>query len=202
MSVLWLLLAAGAWGAVHSFLASLVAKNTVQIRAGQGPIRLYRLGYNVFAAASFLPVLWLMVSLPDQPLYRVPAPWSFLMLAGQVLAALLLVVGILETDTLSFVGLRQIVQGEKPASLVTTGLYRLVRHPLYTAGLLFLWLSPSVSVNSFTVYLALTAYILIGARFEERKLLREFGEAYAEYRKATPMLIPGLKINASKHEGR
>ena len=63
MSVLWLLLAAGAWGAVHSFLASLVAKNTVQIRAGQGPIRLYRLGYNVFAAASFLPVLWLMVSL-------------------------------------------------------------------------------------------------------------------------------------------
>lgn len=201
MSILWLILAAGAWGAVHSFLASLVAKNTVQIRAGQGPMRLYRLGYNVFAAASFLPVLWLMVSLPDQPLYRVPAPWSFLMLAGQVLAALLLVVGILETDTLSFVGLRQIVQGEKPASLVTTGLYRLVRHPLYTAGLLFLWLSPSVSVNSFTVYLALTVYILIGARFEERKLLREFGEAYAEYRKATPMLIPGPKINASKHEG-
>jgi len=33
---------------------------------------------------------------------------------------------------------------------------------------------------------------LIGAYFEERKLLREFGEAYAIYKNTTPMLIPGL----------
>jgi len=71
-------------------------------------------------------------------------------------------------------------------------LYRVVRHPLYTFSLLFIWLSPSVSQNSLTVYIGATLYTLIGAYFEERKLLREFGEAYAIYKNTTPMLIPGL----------
>jgi protein-S-isoprenylcysteine O-methyltransferase Ste14 len=60
--------------------------------------------------------------------------------------------------------------------------------------LLLLWCSPSVSVNSFTLYLGATIYILVGAYFEERKLLREFGQAYAEYKAKTPMLLPGPKI--------
>jgi protein-S-isoprenylcysteine O-methyltransferase Ste14 len=69
-----------------------------------------------------------------------------------------------------------------------------VRHPLYTFGLLILWLSPRVTVNSFLVCVAATLYTLVGAYFEERKLLREFGQAYAEYRRVTPMVIPGLKL--------
>jgi protein-S-isoprenylcysteine O-methyltransferase Ste14 len=39
-----------------------------------------------------------------------------------------------------------------------------------------------------------TIYILIGAYFEERKLSREFGAAYADYKSKTPMLIPWLKF--------
>jgi protein-S-isoprenylcysteine O-methyltransferase Ste14 len=58
--------------------------------------------------------------------------------------------------------------------------------------MLLLWLSPSVSQNSFALYLGVTLYFIIGAYFEERKLLRDFGEAYAEYKRRTPMLIPGL----------
>ena len=67
-----------------------------------------------------------------------------------------------------------------------------MRHPLYTAGLLFLWLTPGMSLNSLTLYIASSLYILVGAYFEERKLLREFGQAYAEYQKQTPMIIPRL----------
>ena len=81
---------------------------------------------------------------------------------------------------------------------MTGGLYRSVRHPLYTFSLLILWLSPSVSINSFVVYASLTVYVLIGIIFEERKLLREFGQAYADYRVSTPMLIPGLRIRGNK----
>jgi protein-S-isoprenylcysteine O-methyltransferase Ste14 len=51
-----------------------------------------------------------------------------------------------------------------------------------------------MSLNSFVVYSALTIYVLIGIIFEERKLLREFGETYASYRAVTPMLIPGLNF--------
>lgn len=194
----WLILAILFWGVIHSITASLGFKELLRRTWGGGFMKYYRLLYNVFSALSFAPILYLMVVLPDRGLYQVPAPWNYLMLAGQGLSALLLLIAVLQTDPLSFAGLRQLFEDEKPGRLVKSGFYRLMRHPLYTFGLLFLWLSPSVTVNSFIVYGSLTAYILIGAYFEERKLLREFGQEYADYRAVTPMLVPGLKSSGNK----
>ncbi len=188
MSIFILLLALAIWGVVHSFLASLTAKDLFSLKVGR--MDFYRLAYNVFAGISFLPVLYLMATLPNQLVYEIPSPWNLVMLGGQLLSLILLAVAFLQTDALSFVGLRQLFEEEKSSALVVHGLYKMVRHPLYTFSLLFLWLSPSVSQNSLTVYLGATLYILIGTYFEERKLLREFGEAYDNYKKSTPMLIP------------
>jgi protein-S-isoprenylcysteine O-methyltransferase Ste14 len=190
MSIFILLLALAIWGVVHSFLASHLAKDLFRLKVGS--MDFYRLAYNIFAAISFLPILYLMAILPNKLVYEVPSPWNLVMFGGQLLSGLLLVVAFLQTDSLSFVGLRQLFEVEKSGALVTRGLYRVVRHPLYTFSLLFIWLTSSVSQNSLTVYIGSTLYILIGTYFEERKLQREFGEAYADYKKSTPMLIPGL----------
>jgi methanethiol S-methyltransferase len=192
--MIWLLLALALWGVLHSFLASHGAKDLFRRTLGDGFMRLYRLLYNLFAVLSFLPILYLMVTLPDRMLYSVPAPLSYLMRLGQGIALVLLVVAVLQTDLLSFVGLRQVLAEETKGPLMTGGLYRYVRHPLYTFSLLILWLSPTMTLNSLLVYLALTVYILIGIIFEERKLLRDFGEEYAHYRATTPMLIPGRRV--------
>lgn len=188
MSIIILLLALALWGVVHSILASSFAKDML---GGKG---FYRLGYNVFAAISFLPILYLMFRLPDRAVYQVPAPWKFILLGAQGIAALLLLIAFLQTDPLSFIGLRQLFERAKPGVLVTRGLYRVVRHPLYTFSLLLIWLSPSASQNSLTVYAGATLYTLIGAYFEEQKLIREFGDAYSRYKQNTPMLVPGLVI--------
>lgn len=199
MSIFWLVFAVLIWGVIHSFTASLEAKEWVRRRLGEEGMRYYRLAYNVFSGITFGPILWLMTVLPDHELYQIPAPWVYLSLVGQFVAVVLLVAGVLQTDTLSFVGVRQLFEGkERSAQLVTHGLYRWMRHPLYTAGLLFIWLAPVVSENTLIVMIAATVYILIGALFEERKLEREFGTAYAEYKAATPMLIPGLKFGRNK----
>ena len=161
-------------------------------------MRYYRLIYNIFSVVSFAPILYLRVVLPDREVYQVPAPWNTLMLAGQGLAALFLLIAVLQTDTLSFVGLRQLFEEEKPGKLITRGFYRIVRHPLYTFGLLILWLTPNMSVNSLLVYVSLTIYILVGAWFEERKLLREYGQEYLDYKSVTPMIIPGLRFRGNK----
>ena len=120
------------------------------------------------------------------------------MLAGQGLSVLFLFVAVLQTDLLSFAGLRQLIEEERTGDLITSGLYRTIRHPLYTFSLLILWFSPKMTLNSFIVYVSLTLYVLIGIFFEERKLLREFGQAYAEYRSSTPMLLPGLSKNVAQ----
>ena len=188
----WLILSIALWGLIHSLVASHGFKDFLRRTLGDGFMKFYRLLYNVFAVISIAPVLYLMVVLRNKVLYRIHSPWSYLMLAGQGVSALLLFVAVLQTDVLSFVGLRQLVEEEKPGRLVTGGLYRVVRHPLYTFSLAILWFSPAVSLNSFIVYASLTLYILVGIYFEERKLLHEFGEAYARYKSVTPMLIPGL----------
>lgn len=194
----WLILSIVIWGIVHSVTASLGFKDSLRRIFGAGFMKFYRLLYNVFSVVSFAPILYMSAVLPTQSLYRVPAPWNYLMLAGQGLSALLLLVAVLQTDTLSFVGLRQLVEEEQQGRLVTKGFYRYMRHPLYTFGLLFLWLSPGVSINSFVLYVSLTIYILVGAYFEEKKLLREFGQEYADYKSVTPMIIPGLKLGGNK----
>jgi protein-S-isoprenylcysteine O-methyltransferase Ste14 len=108
------------------------------------------------------------------------------------MAALALVVGVFQTDIGSFIGLKQVMGGTTDTNIVTGGLYRYVRHPLYTAGLVFIWLTPVMTLNRLVLYLSLTIYILIGVYFEERKLMREFGNDYEDYRLKTPMLNPVL----------
>jgi protein-S-isoprenylcysteine O-methyltransferase Ste14 len=108
----------------------------------------------------------------------------------QLLAVIVLAIGVFQTDVWSFIGLSQIIGRQSNENIVTGGLYKYVRHPLYSAGLVFLWLTPVMTVNRLVLYLCLTLYIFIGVRFEERKLIREFGQDYLEYKSRTPMLIP------------
>ena len=132
----------------------------------------------------------------------IPAPWMFFLLAGQAGAALCLLMAVLQTDTLHFVGVRQLSTRPSPSELNTRGFYRLVRHPLYLFGLLFLWLTPIMSVNLLTVFIVLSIYLFVGASFEERRLLSEFGTQYDEYRQRTPMIIPGLRKAPRRRRAR
>jgi protein-S-isoprenylcysteine O-methyltransferase Ste14 len=201
LSPILILVACAVYGLVHSWLASLQAKKLARKLLGDHLMeQFYRMAYNIFAVLSFLPVLALPVWLPDQRLYRIPMPWLLLTLALQGLAALTLFIGLLQTGPLEFAGLRQLFRlaDDRPADLVTGGLYRYVRHPLYSAGIVFLWFSPQMSLNLLALYLALSAYLVIGAIFEERKLRRQYGQAYLDYRCTTPMLIPRLSLRKNK----
>jgi protein-S-isoprenylcysteine O-methyltransferase Ste14 len=81
----------------------------------------------------------------------------------------------------------------KPQKLITNGLYGYVRHPLYTSGLVIIWLLPVMTARLLVIDLALTVYIVVGAFVEERKLRHKFGQEYIEYSRGTPMFIPFLK---------
>jgi len=180
------------WGGIHSLLASHAAKELARRWFGEMAERGYRLGYNLFSILTFLPVLMLVVVLPDRMLYSIPFPWLVLTLAIQAAALLTLLVGVRQTGLSRFLGFSQLLErrAESQDPMIVGGLYRWVRHPLYTAALVFIWFLPVMTLNILALNIGSSAYLVIGALFEERRLVREFGEAYIIYRQQTPMLIP------------
>ena len=190
LSPIIIFIAFAVYGVVHSWTASLGLKDFSRKLFGEVSERLYRIAYNIFSFITLMPILALPVLLPDMPLYRVGAPWRYLMFAGQLLGVVIAVVSVLETGAMEFAGLSQLLGIKTDSALTTRGLHRYVRHPIYTGSILFLVLSPEMSLNQAALYLAFILYFVVGAVFEERKLVQHFGQAYIDYRERTPMLLP------------
>jgi protein-S-isoprenylcysteine O-methyltransferase Ste14 len=75
-------------------------------------------------------------------------------------------------------------------NLRIAGLYRLVRHPLMTGLLLVFWSTHEMTAGHLLFAAAMTGYIALGTWFEERDLMKQFGEQYAAYRARTPAFVP------------
>ena len=81
----------------------------------------------------------------------------------------------------------------KPLDFKITAFYKFVRHPLYFGIVLGLWATPLMTMTHLVFAVLLTTYIIIGIMFEEKDLMKAFGEHYRSYKKRTPMLIPFFK---------
>jgi methanethiol S-methyltransferase len=92
-------------------------------------------------------------------------------------------------------GLRQVVinlRGEtyKPLEFKTTGLYKLVRHPLMLGFIIAFWATPRMTTGHLVFALVTTVWILISIQLEERDLIQFHGKEYQKYCEETSMLLP------------
>ena len=83
-------------------------------------------------------------------------------------------------------------QIENTTALVTSGIFRYVRHPLYASLVL---LGTGIFFKDITLLTALCALvnlwaIVATARTEENEMLEKFGDEYARYMQSTKMFIP------------
>ena len=116
---------------------------------------------------------------------------------GIVIAVSFVLFGYWTVRTLGLVTLStrpQISPDKTKASLIITGPYRWIRHPFYFTEwgvLLGLVLATS---SWLLLVLLLSTFLLdpIVTWFEEKELLERFGEAYHDYQKKVPRLIPGV----------
>jgi len=81
---------------------------------------------------------------------------------------------------------------EDTQTVVQTGAYRYIRHPLCASLLFFGWggFCKDLNLPSFLLASTATAFWTVTARYEERFNITQFGSAYAEYMKHTKMFIP------------
>jgi hypothetical protein len=70
------------------------------------------------------------------------------------------------------------------------GLYRWVRHPIAMSQLLMVWIAGTYYADRVLLAVVWTVWIILATALEDRRLAREFGDAYAAYRRRTGFLWP------------
>ena len=183
-----------AFGLHHSLMARDRAK-ALLLRYWPAPLErsLY-----VAVASAFTVLLILAWQPVGTALWRLSGAPALLLQLTALAGLAISTVAAMTFDHLHLVGLRQLLAHERgqpipPAQFATPGLYRLVRHPMQSGLLLFLWSTPTMTVGGLLFAGGLTLYILIGLHFEERSLRATFGAAYTDYAARVPALIPFLR---------
>ena len=180
------------FGIQHSGLSSRKVKNKIIDNWGkQGYSRLYTVTSVLTLGLAFLTIpleIWLY------PLTTLPSIFSPLFLTGGVLVAIGGIIAYLASKVIDVSTVADMRTDRKP-ELITTGIYSKIRHPLYLGvilsftGLLLIYLY----VETLILFVGLIGYTLIGATFEENKLIDQYQDEYLEYKQKTGFVFPKHK---------
>lgn len=154
--------------------------------------------YVLFSSVAPILLLWFW-----QPLtgivWEVEAAWASLILNwGFWLGWLVLLLSIFMINHFDLFGLKQVYDYWKgntqdSPNFMEPGFYKYVRHPLMLGFLIAFWSTPVMTLGHLVFSLGMTIYILVGVYFEEKTMVREFGDGYKYYKSRVPKFFPGLK---------
>jgi uncharacterized membrane protein len=195
-----------AFALIHSITVSHWFKDLCRRVLGETFMRVwYRFLYTGVSGITAAIALYLIARTPDRVIWDPPV-WLRWLLHGVQLAGFLFGAQAFRyLDKWEFMGFRQVwryvmkgevagnLEGLTDRELVTTGVYGIVRHPLYVAGIIIFTFSPVITVNGLTVTVLADLYFLFGMFIEERRFLRIFGDRYREYMKRVPRIFPTLR---------
>ena len=186
-----------AFALIHSLTADRRVKARVQHWVGERVYHgFYRLVYNLLSVLILAPLM--LLGLPQgRVIWVAPEGLLPLLLVIQLVGFIGMAVSLLQIDLLRFAGVKQVMAyfaGENlplaSEKLNTAGIYSLVRHPLYLFALMLIWpVSPMTDVYLAYIVMA-TLYFVIGSLVEEQRMLRFFGDEYAQYQRRVPWLLP------------
>jgi len=191
---LWAFLLWVLWCALHSTMIAKRLTDYLRRRLGNH-YRFYRLFFNIVAFVTLIPLVLYSISIKQAPIFRWEGPLVIVKYLLLVTSIGLFVAGARHYSLAQFLGIRQVKTGRINPGLSeyetfdTSGILSAMRHPWYTAGIMILW-ARDLSLSALLNNIVISAYFVIGAILEERKLLSEFGERYQEYQRNVSMFIP------------
>ncbi len=190
---------------IHSITVTRRFKELCRRLCGDAFMRVwYRFLYNAVSTVTVVIAFRMMRLVPDQLLWTAPALLLWPMRAGQAAAVLFGALSFRYLDVMEFLGIRQVgrflakreaagdIEGLTQGDLITKGVYGIVRHPMYLAGIAVVTLNPHMTVNGLTFTVLADLYFLFGMFIEERRFVTIFGARYREYMLQVPRMVPGL----------
>lgn len=180
-----------AFAAIHSFMASLPFKRRLLQILGSRADTLYMPVFSLIAVLTILPLVYLLIKNPGPVLYIIPSPRRWLMVGGQLIAAIVAPRAMLDAPH-RFKIRSQLAAPKTPEAgpLNIRGIYRWVRDPFLLTGLIIIWLTPFMTVNLLVIYILSTIYLYLGSLHWETRLVAQFGDEYREYQKRVHRIIP------------
>jgi len=190
------LLMALSWALFYTLHTLLAASKLKRILEARWPhlYNWYRLFYTLLSTILFIGIVIQALFLPKTQIFL---PSQFGEYAGYMIATagvMIVLKSVKEIRLGSFLGVRKPEKEESDQSLVATGMYAQVRHPLYL-GLLLIFTGYFLvsGTEGALIHLAcLIMYLPIGIYFEEKNLIATYGEGYRIYRKEVPAFFPKL----------
>lgn len=189
-----LVLLAVVWCSLHSWLISVSFTTYLKNKLGLH-YRFYRLFFNGFALVSLAVVIWYRYLIRGDIIFDWQGYLRIIQIAMIVLGVILFLLGTQKYDARRFIGLTQLNEDVSKQGLTssgeldTSGILGYIRHPWYASLLLLIWAQP-MDMAGLVLNVVFTLYLIIGARLEENKLVKEFGDAYRNYQNTVSMLIP------------
>ncbi|TFG07382.1 isoprenylcysteine carboxylmethyltransferase family protein [Candidatus Thorarchaeota archaeon] len=191
LEYVWIILGSTLFGLQHSGLSHLPVKHRIIERWGKsGYALIFKMTSAAALAVAFLSMwFWDWLYFLNFTLVN----W-FSIFFGAMLIVFGLVVSAAASQIISVSTVAD-MRADRQPELITHGIYSRIRHPLYLAtvaifsGLALLYPFPRVIVFS----IAMSAYTIIGAVLEERKLIIQYGESYEEYKNQAGFLLPHLR---------
>lgn len=102
-----------------------------------------------------------------------------------------------------FLGWWALARGARPVfpPMPVTGLFRVVRQPIYVSFALVLWTPPVWTADQLVLAVAYTGYCLAAPKLKERRFATMFGARWHAYRARVPYWLPWPRPRGGEHHG-
>ena len=186
---------------LHTKLASVKFKSKLAKTFGHA-IAFYRLAYNGFSIIS-LYIIYELSPKPNVIIYDFQQPFDLIVLIPQLSALAGIFWAFKYICVKEFLGISQInrylqerysTKLDEDMTLTIEGPYKYIRHPIYFFTIIFLMFRPTMDLFYLTFFICIVAYFYIGSIFEEKKLVRHFGDIYVTYQQSVPRIFPILPV--------